>query len=154
MIEITRTDDRGLLLSLRMEVLSAVFGISEEDVALFESLRCETVAYYRSELGRSHFAFICTDTDNGAICGSGAVCMQREMPSPDDISGLSAYIMNVYVRPQYRGRGLGRRIVKALIAFAQGKGCGKIYLETTDMARKLYAGSGFRELKDMMIYRQ
>lgn len=154
MMEIRQTDDKDLLLSLRMEVLSTVFGISEADVSLFESLRCETAAYYRRELGKSHFAFVCVNPTDGSLCGCGAVCLQRKMPSPDDISGLSGYIMNVYVRPSYRGRGLGRQIVETLVGFAREKGCGKIYLETTEMARKLYVGCGFSELKDMMIYRQ
>jgi GNAT superfamily N-acetyltransferase len=55
----------------------------------------------------------------------------------------------LYVRPDYRGSGLGRKLVHALIAEAKGIGYRKMRLDTMpkmDRAQGLYGSLGFREI--------
>ena len=59
-------------------------------------------------------------------------------------------LMNIYVRPDYRKNGIAKVIVRHLVNEARNRHCGKIYLETTDAGRSLYAAVGFDEMKDMM----
>lgn len=77
------------------------------------------------------------------------MCFQEEMPSPDNPTGLCAYIMNIYTRPEARNHGVAHGIVRHLIEAAKDWGAGKISLEATTMAQSLYESLGFEPMKAM-----
>lgn len=134
------------LMHWRKEVIENVFGIVPSKRLLAANRR-----YYRRHIGDgSHIAIIAEM--NGEDVGCGAICLSEELPSPDNPSGQCAYIMNIYVRKEYRGKGIGHSVVRWLVEKAQQLGCDKIYLETTDEAKSLYKSIGFRDLTGYMKY--
>lgn len=54
-----------------------------------------------------------------------------------------AYLADVYVLPEHRGRGLGRRLVRTMVD--EGPGAGFRWMLHTADAHDLYAGFGFAE---------
>lgn len=134
------------LMAWRGEVIANVFG-EEPDGALLQS---NSRYYERNVAVGAHIAFVASC--DGCDCGCGAICFAEELPSPDNPTGLCAYLMNIYVRAEYRGRGVATNIVRHLISVAESRGCGKIYLETTTEGRPLYQSLGFRDMPDMMKY--
>lgn len=134
------------LMRWRMEVMAAVFGITPSKRLLVANRR-----YYREHIADgSHIAVVAEVAD--ADVGCGALCLSDELPSPDNPSGRCAYLMNIYVREEYRGRGIGHAIVRWLVEKARESGCDKIWLETTERARPLYKDIGFNELPGIMEY--
>lgn len=59
--------------------------------------------------------------------------------------GPLAAIFDVVVRPDLRGRGLGRRLMAAMLAGAAGRTAWLQVIETNAAARALYASLGFSE---------
>lgn len=139
-------DDAGELMQWRREVIEHVFGPRGEEMrALTEA----GARYYAEALADgSHEG--CVAYLDGAPAGCGALCRQREMPSPDNPGGLCGYLMNVYVREPYRGNGVGRGIVEWLVERARAYGAGKVYLESADGAEAFYGSVGFRPMAGMM----
>jgi GNAT superfamily N-acetyltransferase len=56
-----------------------------------------------------------------------------------------AYIADVFVVPEHRGRGLAKRLMRAILAHAELQGLRRILLATRD-AHGLYAQFGFQPL--------
>lgn len=146
MIELRRERDIDKLREWRREVIENVFGIAP-DAALTEANR----QYYQKHIADdSHIAYVASR--DGYDLGCGAICLADELPSPDNPNGRCAYIMNIYVRAPYRNNGIAHKIVMQLVKDAKSHGCDKIYLETTDMAKPLYSGTGFKDMQNMMKY--
>lgn len=142
-------DDIELLVKWRIEVLREVFEIPF-DLSLDE-LRDENEKYYLSELASGgHIA--CFAYLDGEIIGCGGVCIYREMPSPDNLTGMCAYLMNIYTRPDYRKMGVGNEIVNWLIKRAEEKEITKIYLEASEAGEKLYRKIGFSDMENMLKF--
>lgn len=134
------------LMMWRAEVLTHVFGQAPDRRLLVANRQ-----YYRKHIADgTHFALAASVDGEDAGCGS--ICFTDELPSPDNPSGHCAYLMNIYVRAQFRNHGVAHAIVSALIAEAKNQSCGKIYLETTRNGRPVYESLGFRDLPDIMKY--
>lgn len=139
-------EDMEILLQWRMEVLATVFAdVNGWDAA---QLREENRRYYERTLGTTHRAFIAAL--DGEDVGCGAICLHDEMPSPDNVRGSCAYIMNVYTRAHARSHGIATAIMHHLIEEARHAGAGKIYLEASNVAVPLYASLGFEPIEGMM----
>lgn len=78
---------------------------------------------------------------DGVPAGCGAL---RPLPGDD------AELKRIYVRPAFRGTGLGRRITEALVSRAEASGYGRLLLDTVagkmDAAIALYRSLGFVEV--------
>jgi ribosomal protein S18 acetylase RimI-like enzyme len=65
-------------------------------------------------------------------------------------------LKRMYVRPAFRGRGLGRRLVHHLADLAASRGVGLLRLETgvhQEAAIRLYEGMGFTRIPPFGAYR-
>ncbi len=146
MVELIEITDLNELMRWRDEVIEHVFGEKADD----DLLRANRQYYEKHISDHSHLAFI-AECD-GEECGCGAICLTEELPSPDNHSGRCAYLMNIYVREAFRNKGIAHHLVSHLIEEAQKRGCGKIYLETTEDGKPVYSSLGFQDMPDMMKY--
>lgn len=140
-------DEIDLLTTWRETVIRAVF---EEPDADISDLVAANHAYYEKHIpDGSHIA--CFACDGDVILGCGSICLYDELPSPDNPTGKCAYLMSIYTAPAARGKGIGKKVISWLIDQARQRGITKVYLETTEMARSLYAKQGFVPMIDYMI---
>ncbi|MCM1483313.1 MAG: GNAT family N-acetyltransferase [Muribaculaceae bacterium] len=135
------------LMEWRTEVIRNVFSVVPDNALIERNMQ-----YYRRHIADGTHIEIVATSGSGEDAGCGALCLSEELPSPDNPTGICGYLMNIYVRERYRKQGIAHEIVRKLVAEARSMGCGKIYLESTDAARSLYLSSGFRHMKNMMIY--
>lgn len=64
-----------------------------------------------------------------------------------------AYLADVYILEEYRGNGLGKKMMQQIMAHPQLQGLRRIMLATRD-AHDLYAQYGFTELSDKKMFMQ
>lgn len=146
MIEIRPIYALPTLMRWRAEVIRNVFGVEPAPRLLVANRQ-----YYRRSIpDGSHYAVVASS--DGEDVGCGAVCFSDELPSPDNPTGHCAYLMNIYVREEFRNHGIGHEIIRHLVGEAQRRNCCKIYLETTPAGRSIYDSIGFRNMKDMMKF--
>ncbi len=144
-------NDIDVLIELRMEVLADVFKkeFGNLTVTEKEEIKSANKNYYLNQLkNEGHIA--CVACDNNKILGCGGICLYNEMPSPDNLNGKCAYLMNVYVKPEHRKTGIGKIICGWLIEQAKIKNITKIYLESSEDAKVMYEKLGFEEMKNYL----
>jgi putative acetyltransferase len=81
---------------------------------------------------------------DGSVAGC---CALRPLDSSDYVN--SAEMKRLYVRPAFRGLGLGRQLADAVLDTARIAGYGSVLLDTLDemeIARTIYEELGFKEI--------
>lgn len=66
------------------------------------------------------------------------------------------YLEDLYVKPEYRGRGFGKALIKRLAAIAKERGCGRLEWWCLDWNRPsidFYLSLGAQPMNDWTVYR-
>ena len=111
----------------------------------------ENIAYFEKALADGSYIGIIAE-ENGEAAGNGGICLHHHPPSYSVPNGRTACLLNMYTRPEFRGRGVAGRILAMLMQKSAEFGCCKIYLNASDMGRPLYEKAGFVEVSGEMVY--
>jgi GNAT superfamily N-acetyltransferase len=137
--------DIPALVQLRLDFLTE----GGQDVARARWLPRALRAYFSKNLASGAFIAAIAETA-GVIVATGGMIYHRIPPSVKNPTGLSAYIMNVYVMPEFRRRGLATKLLKMLAARAKKAGCISVQLHFWKGRRALYAKAGYLPVKTEM----
>lgn len=96
-------------------------------------------AYLKSLCGRNGVPTFVIATDGGELVGSASL-IARDM---DDRPDLTPWLADVFVKPDYRGRGVATSLIQRIESKARSAGVVMLYLYTPDAA-KLYQKLGWR----------
>ena len=118
-------------------------------------------SYLRDAMPRGEYlAWIAEDerTPSLAIGGAG-VQLRPILPRPragdDDLElGPEAIILNVYVEPAWRRRGVGEALMRAVLDALAARGIRRIVLHASDHGRGLYERLGFVPTNEMQLTRR
>ncbi|MBQ8108606.1 MAG: GNAT family N-acetyltransferase [Clostridia bacterium] len=133
--------DIDRLVELRLAYLREDLGaLSAGDEA---RIRSRLPDYFRRHLGCDLTALAARD---GAAIVACAWLLAVEKPmSPAFINGKTGMVLNVYTRPEYRGRGYARRLMEMLMKEAASQGLCVVELKATRMGYGLYKSLGFED---------
>ena len=65
-------------------------------------------------------------------------------------SSLRAYLLNVFVEPDFRKRGLAHKLIEQCLEEARRRGIRVVTLHSSDAGRPVYEGFGFHATSEMM----
>lgn len=131
---------------LRKELLTELEEINKE--ADSSELESATKQYYISHINKDLICWGILQEDRIAAIGS--LCLFTRIPYEENVTGLEGYILNIYTSPQFRGHGLANRILEEIIKYAQGAGVKRLWLNSSEHAKELYAKRGFRRKDNEM----
>lgn len=127
------------VVALRLELLGSL----NDDIGDREALREANLRWLAEHEGRTSFSMVADD--GGVLVAAGTVVVYERPPYPGNLAGRDAYLLNMYTRPTHRGRGLARRVFRALVAAAEAAGAGLVSLHATTDGLPLYLSEGFAE---------
>ena len=133
--------DIGALTELRLAYLREDLGqlTDAEENALRESLP----GYFKAHLDRDLFVYVIKEGQKIVSCAFLLVTLKPM--SPAFMNGRTGTVMNVYTVPDRRRRGHGAKIMKALIAGADGMDLSRVELKATPDGYPLYETLGFEK---------
>jgi GNAT superfamily N-acetyltransferase len=85
------------------------------------------------------------------IVGSGAVLINPWPSHPYDLECRRATILNVYVYPDFRRKGIARDLMKIMIDWCRTEGFTAVYLHASKDGRPLYEALGFEPTTEMRL---
>jgi GNAT superfamily N-acetyltransferase len=142
-------DDARRLAELRYRFRAAEDPVAEPRAAFLR--RCER--WMRERLASEGGRWRCwVAEEGGRLCGHVWVARIPKVPNPVDEPEAHAYLTNMFVEPDRRGRGLGSALLEAALAWCRREGIGSVVLWPTERSRPLYrrfgfASGGVRELE-------
>lgn len=134
------------LVDLRMNFLREIGNIKNDtDIKqLIES----SIGYFKRNIDNGFIYWVAED--NGKIVAiSGLVLMDRP-PTSDNFTGTEGYIMNIYVIPSYRHKGIAKAIMNEIISYLKDMDVKHVWLHSTEGGRILYEKMGFTSKQSEM----
>lgn len=139
-------DDLESLVNLRVEFLAEVNEVTTQSLS---NLRTNLHDYFARTLPSGEFLAWLAEADGIIVGTSGLVFFQRP-PSCNNITGQSAYIMNMYTLPSWRGRGVATALLNRVLDYIKATPCRSVFLHATAQGRPLYERIGFKSSNEVM----
>ena len=89
--------------------------------------------------------------DGDRVVAGGGVIITPWLAHPYDLECRRATILNVYTNPEYRLRGLARKIMKTIIDWCKAEGLARVTLHASEDGRHLYESLGFEASNEMRL---
>lgn len=120
------------------------------DVASLERSATLNSAYLQKAIAEGSFRSWLACSGRRAVAG-GAVLVVPWPAHPYDLECRRATILNVYTEPEYRRRGIARRLMETMIAWCRQEGLARVNLHASEHGRRLYESLGFELSNEMRL---
>jgi GNAT superfamily N-acetyltransferase len=98
----------------------------------------------------SYRGWLAEDSDRRVVAGGG-ILLPLWPAGPRDPYACRALIINVYTEPEFRGRGLARRLMSLMIDWLKDHDFRSVSLHTSSAGRQLYETLGFVPTNEMRL---
>jgi ribosomal protein S18 acetylase RimI-like enzyme len=109
------------------------------------------IPWVRERLSDGRYVGWLTAEDGREVAGAGMLLMDFP-PHWMDPEPVRAYLLNVYVVPEFRGRGLARELLELALNDARGRGIKVVSLHASTFGRPLYERNGFKSTSEMILW--
>jgi GNAT superfamily N-acetyltransferase len=148
-IRLATPDDAALIAEHRALLFESTGKITSEDVPAME--RRLQPQLYRMLRAGEYIGWLAEAAGGKVVAGAG-VQLRTLLPRPETAIAREALVVNVYVWPDYRRRGLARRLMLAVLDWSREQGIERVALHASTMGRPLYESLGFTASNEMVIY--
>lgn len=109
-------------------------------------LRAVLPRYFEEHLGRDLIAYL-AENANGEVIACCFLLVCEKPANPGFMRGKTGSVMNVYTAPEYRRKGIAKRLMEQLIAEAEAQELDFVELKATEDGFALYKSLGFEEVQ-------
>jgi GNAT superfamily N-acetyltransferase len=144
MIREARPEDSEWVLHHRIGMFRAM-GESEEFIKKTEAL----VRDYLSGDWTNNYRYFLIEIE-GRIAGGCGLSTLQIPPLADQVTGVYGYVSNMFVEPDLRGKGLGKRLMNHVVEFCRESGIGLLILHSSRDKTEFYKSLGFTNSRFLM----
>lgn len=125
--------------------------MGERDARALEAMQASTSAFLEKAIPAGLFRGWLAQTQAGRVVAGGGMMIVPWLSRPADPEPRRAWILNVYTDPEYRRRGIARRLMQTMIEWCRQAGFQSVCLHTSDDGRPLYESLGFKPTEEMKL---
>ena len=138
-IRLATIDEVETLVELRLAMFEAM-GIDHSELTLaIAPMR----TYFKQHLPTGDFRVWVAEHRDVPIAAIGLV-IHSVPPSPHNMAGHVAYIMNLVTLPEHRRHGIAKRLLLHVLGIVRAEGISKVSLHATSDGQQLYEHLGFK----------
>jgi len=121
------------------------------DPAGLDAMVTSSEPYLRSAMAVGTLHSWLATTEDGIVVGGGVVIITPRLSRPHFPHCHEASILNVYVYPEFRRRGIGRKVMQSMIDWCRDAGFNYVSLHASDDGRVLYESMGFEPTGELRL---
>ncbi len=134
------------LVDLRAEFVKDLH--PEYDDLTMEKVKKSSRNYFKELFDKeSYSGYLGFNENNDIVCTAGTLIYFLPPLNSDSFRKIG-HILNFYVKPEYRKKGYGAKLMDFVKTEAKNDGINRLVLNATDMGYGLYLKSGFTEPKE------
>lgn len=135
-------DDLQVVLDFRIKL----FDVWNEGTP---EMRAANEQYLKRALDDGTFHAWIAERD-GRPVGTGAAYFYECAPTPHNLSGREAYILNMYVEPEARRGGTATQLMETMLDYVRAQGITRVWLRASEYGRPVYERLGFEDPGDYL----
>lgn len=143
-IRMATTSDSKWILHHRIEMFKDM-GESEESLSETTKL---TEEYLESDWTKDYLYFLVED--GTTVIGGCGISTFRIPPQLSQPTGTYAYLSNMFIEPEYRGKGVGRALLDHVVEYCRSEQIGFLFLHASDEGLPLYKSAEFVSSERLM----
>lgn len=124
--------------------------LDAEYAALLDAMQAAFAEYAARAIPSGEFVGWVAEAD-GAVVAVAALVFEQLPPQPHNLEGRVGHILNVFVVPAWRRRGLATRLVQVAIQHCRSLGLKSVVLHASDAGRLVYERLGFTPTSEMRL---
>lgn len=141
-------DDVPHLLHHRRSMYEAM---GHRDGELLDEVLRVSEIYFRRALPAGRYRGWVAEADGGRVVAGGGVVINDWPAHPRETMPSRVWILNMYVEPAFRRRGIARRLMETMIAWCREAGYRNVSLHASAEGRPLYQSMGFVPTNEMRL---
>ena len=88
---------------------------------------------------------------SGNVVAGGGVFVTAWLSHPRDLICRRATVLNIYTDPEFRRRGIARKLMETILEWCRGEGFAEVFLHASHQGRPLYEQLGFQPGNEMKL---
>ena len=145
-IRVATENDAPVLARFRYELRSSSTEMIEDEEQFIE--RC--TLWMRERLQSDSYWRCWIAESDEVLCGNIWAQLVEKIPNPAVEGECFLYVTNFYVREEFRGKGIGTRLLSEVLAWAKTENAHTAILWPRDQSKSLYLRHGFSAADDLM----
>lgn len=142
MLRLAKNEDINVLAKFRVDL--EIEDWKDTYVGKDEDLEEATKKYLKEHLNKDCIMFVWEEEGNVvAVC---TMLLFNHLPDCDDLTSKRGFLCNIYTKPEYRRRGIQKKLIGECLEYTKKLGVKKFTLNANphnEKALKLYAKYGF-----------
>jgi GNAT superfamily N-acetyltransferase len=147
-LRMARVDDASIIVHHRRAMFA---DMGQADSASLDAMDAAFAPYVRRAIADGSYRGWLAVTGEGRVAAGGGLILHEWPATPRNTDTQRAYILNMYTEPEYRKRGIARRIMNAILDFCRAEGLHSVALHASEFGRPLYVSIGFEPTNEMRL---
>jgi len=145
-VRLATESDAMLLARLRYEFRSTFHQVIESDASFIERCTVWMQDRLRTDTHWKCWIAECAQTPVGNVWAQ----LVEKIPNPLAEPEQYVYVTNFYIREEHRGKGIGSKLLSAVLAWSRSQNVHTVILWPTEQSKHFYSRHGFSITHDIM----